>query len=107
MKIYLVTWPDDTFSIITAQDKNELFWNMDLEGDPTYPKVKIHELIPNKSGHFHLSSEFVRNKLKFFPNAHTDTDAICRLKRFRFGPDFEDEAYYKLMEEKQESQKSH
>lgn len=90
--VYIVNWPDNTISIITASNEAELFWNMNVEGDPSDPKVKIKKVIPDENGNFHITSEFIRGTLKV--DTHFEND--CKLKRFRFGPDFTDDAYYAL-----------
>ena len=40
MKLYVATWPNGTISILTAQNKKDLFFKLDSEGNPEYVKVK-------------------------------------------------------------------
>jgi protein associated with RNAse G/E len=34
MKTYIAKWPDESISILTAEDKIDLFNKLDMEGDP-------------------------------------------------------------------------
>jgi hypothetical protein len=37
--LYVAEWPDGTISIVSAESKNDLFWKLDEEGDPTGAKI--------------------------------------------------------------------
>lgn len=50
MKAYIALWPDNSFSILTAANRTELFWRLDEEGDPTAAKVYRFK------GDFHLTT---------------------------------------------------
>lgn len=38
-KLYIVEWPNETISIVSADNKNDLFWNIDSESDPCDAKI--------------------------------------------------------------------
>ena len=54
-KLYLVEWDNGTISIISAQNKTELFWSIDAEGDPY--DTKIVELSFSNDIHITTNSE--------------------------------------------------
>jgi hypothetical protein len=52
---YLCKWPNDTISILTAENNFELFDKLDVEGDPTDERNKIYRLPED----FHLGTEII------------------------------------------------
>ena len=39
MKTYLAKWPDGTISILQAKNMIDLFWDLDMEGNPLTAKI--------------------------------------------------------------------
>ena len=40
MKVFLCKWPDGTGKVIVCRNRQELFWALDLQGDPYCAKYK-------------------------------------------------------------------
>lgn len=55
-KLYVVSWPNGTVSILTAATPLDLFRKLDSEGDPTDKNVKIKQLNVNEDEDFHLTT---------------------------------------------------
>jgi flagellar basal body rod protein FlgF len=60
--IYVVTWPNGTISILTANNKSELIYRLDHEGDATDVDVKIERVKTDKNGDFYLTTEITENQ---------------------------------------------
>jgi len=41
MKTYIAQWPDGTISIVSAEDRADLFWKLDSEGCPACAKIFV------------------------------------------------------------------
>lgn len=41
MKTYISQWPDGTISIVSAEDRADLFWKLDSEGYPACAKIFV------------------------------------------------------------------
>ena len=75
MNIFVVKWPNGTISIVSADTISQLFNMLDTEGDPE--QASIYKLKPDENGHFHLTTEIVKDKIKVNTNFELD----CKLKR--------------------------
>jgi hypothetical protein len=60
MKTYIAQWENGTISILTAEDKTELFWKLDSEGDPIGAKIFV---VPtDEEGNFHITTDIIKKK---------------------------------------------
>jgi len=77
--IYVVTWPNGTISILTANNKSELIYRLDHEGDAFYEGVKIERVKTDKEGDFYLATEITENKSIVIEDAYEgrDEDGYC------------------------------
>ena len=55
MNIYIAKWPNGTISILTADDKIDLFDKLDREGDPF--ACQLVQVNSKETEHFHLTTE--------------------------------------------------
>lgn len=60
MKIYIAQWEDGTISVLTAEDKTELFWKLDTESDPV--RAKLFEVPLDEYGDFHITTNLTKKK---------------------------------------------
>jgi len=74
MNTFLVKWPDGTISILTAETNRHLYDLLDTEGNPD--KALVYEVIPDEDGHFHITTDIVKGKIKVDSNSEVN----CKLK---------------------------
>jgi hypothetical protein len=60
MKTYIAQWENGTISILTAEDKTDLFWKLDSEGDPVH--AKIFEVPLDEEDNFHITTNITKKK---------------------------------------------
>lgn len=60
MKTYIAKWPNGTISILTAEDKTDLFWKLDSEADPV--EAKIFEVPTDEEGNIHITTGLFKKK---------------------------------------------
>ena len=75
MNIFIDKWPNGTISIVSANTNSQLFNMLNTEGDPEH--ASIYKLEPDPNGHFHLTTEIVKDEIKVDTNFEMD----CKLKR--------------------------
>ena len=75
MNMFLVKWPNGTISILTADTNRHLYDLLDLEGDPD--EALVYEVVPDEDGHFHITTDIVKGKIKVDSNSEVN----CKLKR--------------------------
>jgi hypothetical protein len=85
-KLYIAEWEDGTISILSAENKDDLFWPVDSEGDPYSPKITE----VTYKDQIHLSTRLTTNK-------KNETKI-----NWSFGPDFFD-ATKKVIQSKKKS----
>ena len=74
MNIFIAKWPNGTVSIVSADTNRHLYDILDTEGNPE--EATIYELKPDNDGHFHLTTDIVKNKIK----VGIDFESNCKLK---------------------------
>ena len=74
MNIFIAKWPNGTISIASADTVRQLFDMLDMEGAPE--AATIYKMQPDEYGHFHLTTDVVKNKIKI----DTNTESNCKLK---------------------------
>jgi len=74
MNTFLVKWPDGTISILTADTNRHLYDLLDTEGNPD--KALVYEVVPDEDGHFHITTDIVKGKIKVDSNSEVN----CKLK---------------------------
>jgi len=74
MNTFLVKWPDGTISILTAETNRHLYDLLDTEGNPD--KALVYEVVPDEDGHFHITTDIVKGKIKVDSNSEVN----CKLK---------------------------
>lgn len=74
MNAFLVKWPDGTISILTADTNRHLYDLLDTEGNPD--KALVYEVVPDEDGHFHITTDIVKGKIKVDSNSEVN----CKLK---------------------------
>jgi len=74
MNIFVAKWPNGTISIVSADTNRHLYDILDTEGNPE--EASIYELEPDNDGHFHLTTDIVKNKIK----VGIDFESNCKLK---------------------------
>ena len=74
MNIFIAKWPNGTVSIVSADTNRHLYDILDSEGNPE--EATIYELEPDDDGHFHLTTDVVKNKIK----VGIDFESNCKLK---------------------------
>ena len=60
MKTYIAQWEDGSISIVSAEDKTDLFWKLDSEADPTGAKITLVSDDDNEG--IHVSTYLQTNK---------------------------------------------
>ena len=60
MKTYIAQWEDGSISIISAEDKTDLFWKLDTESDPTRAKITL--VSDDDNDGIHVSTYLHTNK---------------------------------------------
>jgi len=79
--IYVVTWPNGTISILTANNKSELIYRLDHEGDATLVDVKIERVKTDKNGDFYLTTEITENQsIKVATTGEDDSEKLILVK---------------------------
>jgi len=79
--IYVVTWPNGTISILTANNKSELIYRLDHEGDATDVDVKIERVKTDKNGDFYLTTEITENQsIKVATTGEDDSEKLILVK---------------------------
>ena len=73
--MFLVKWPNGTISILTADTNRHLYDILDTEGEPD--KALVYEVVPDEYGHFHITTDIVKSKIKVDSNSEVN----CKLKR--------------------------
>ena len=63
MKLYLVTWPNGTLSVLNACNALDLFEKLDQEASPIDENIKIQRIKPDENGNFHLTTSIVDEKI--------------------------------------------
>ena len=77
MNIFIAKWPNGTVSIVSADTNRHLYDILDSEGNPE--EATIYELEPDDDGHFHLTTDIVKNKIKV--NTYFETDGKLKLRK--------------------------
>ncbi len=80
MNAFLVKWPDGTISILTADTNRHLYDLLDMEGDPD--KALVYEVVPDEDGHFHITTDIVKGKIKVDSNSEVNCKLKCQSKIF-------------------------
>jgi len=80
MNTFLVKWPNGTISILTADTNRHLYDLLDMEGDPD--KALVYEVVPDEDGHFHITTDIVKNKIKVNSNSEFNGKLKRRSKIF-------------------------
>lgn len=75
MQTYIAKWPDGSISILTAEDKTDLFDKLDIEGDPFC--CELYE-IKSENEDFHFSLEIVKQVETFIDIEPIETDATLK-----------------------------
>jgi len=79
--IYVVSWPNGTISILTANNKSELIYRLDHEGDATDVDVKIERVKTDKNGDFYLTTEITENQsIKVATTGEDDSEKLILVK---------------------------
>ena len=79
--IYVVSWPNGTISILTANNKSELIYRLDHEGDATDVDVKIERVKTDKNGDFYLTTEITENQsIKVATTGEDDSEKLIPVK---------------------------
>jgi len=79
--IYVVTWANGTISILTANNKSELIYRLDHEGDATDVDVKIERVKTDKNGDFYLTTEITENQsIKVATTGEDDSEKLILVK---------------------------
>lgn len=74
MNIFVAKWPNGTVSIVSADTNRHLYDVLDTEGSPE--DASIYKVMSDEDGHFHLTTDIVKNKIKVDINI----DSNCKLK---------------------------
>lgn len=74
MNIFIAKWPNGTISIVSADTNRHLYDILDTEGSPE--DASIYKVMSDEDGHFHLTTDIVKNKIK----VNINIDSNCKLK---------------------------
>ena len=79
-KLYIAEWPDGTITILSAKNKQKLFWALDEESDPY--AAKITEL--DFEDHIHIRTNS-KSDIKWSVDWDTKKKTIQTKKKNAFG----------------------